>query len=354
MSRSAGDCPEFALLLRCCQWNFAERPDERPELSGTLDWPHFVELARFHRVQGLAWNALAQGPAPPDAAEALSAEARSIAATNLASARECSELVRAFARADIPLLFLKGLTVAALAYRSPMLKMGWDIDVLVAKCDLIEAAAILAERAYRRTIPSPATNLANWHSSHKESVWARPKEHLYVELHTRLADNDRLIPTIGVESPRRDVGVLPGVSLPTLGPDELFAYLCVHGASSLWFRLKWITDLAALLHKQTLDIEHLYRRSQELGAGRSAGQALLLADALYGSLADAPHLRDELARDPFNRWLAKSARKQLAASVEPTSRLLGTTRIHLTQFGLLPGLRFKLSELLRQTRVALP
>src|SRR6185295_8903936 len=73
LSRSAGDCPEFALLLRCCQWNFAERPDERPELSGTLDWPHFVELARFHRVQGLAWNALAQGTAPPDAAEALSA-----------------------------------------------------------------------------------------------------------------------------------------------------------------------------------------------------------------------------------------------------------------------------------------
>ena len=59
----------------------------------------------------------------------------------------------------------------------------------------------------------------------------------------------------------------------------------MHGASSLWFRLKWITDLAAILQPLSgSEIEHRYARSQELGAGRASGHALLLADTLYGTL----------------------------------------------------------------------
>ena len=41
---------------------------------------------------------------------------------------ECGRLKGAFNGAGIPLLFVKGLTVAALAYPSPFLKMGWDIE----------------------------------------------------------------------------------------------------------------------------------------------------------------------------------------------------------------------------------
>ena len=39
-------------------------------------------------------------------------------------------------------------------------------------------------------------------------------------------------------------------SLRTLGDAELFAYLCVHGASHCWFRLKWLADLNAWLAGQ--------------------------------------------------------------------------------------------------------
>ena len=143
------------------------------------------------------------------------------------------------------------------------------------------------------------------------------------------------------------------MTLPTLAPDELFAYLCVHGASSAWFRLKWIADLAGLVQSMASgSLDALYRRSQKLGAARAAGQALLLADALFGTLKGSP-LRAELSNDRGNVWLASAALKQLVRNtgpVEPTERRLGTWRIHATQLLLRPGLRFKAGELARQLR----
>src|SRR5205085_5632515 len=112
-------------------------------------------------------------------------------------------------------------------------------------------------RGYQRVIPAASTALSTWHVDRKESLWSRSNERLHVELHTRLTEIPRLIPSIGINSPTRQVEIMPGTSLPTLTEDELFAYLCVHGASSLWFRLKWITDLAALLCRSNAEIETL-------------------------------------------------------------------------------------------------
>ena len=177
-----------------------------------------------------------------------------------------------------------------------------------------------------------------------------------IDLHTRLADNLQLIPDIDVRSPLQWVEVAKGISLPTLGPHHLFAYLAVHGASSAWFRLKWIADFAALVGSYPpAEIEHLWARSQDLGAGRAADQALLLADSLFGSLEASGDLKQRLLRDRASKRLFKAALNELsgrAEPIEPTSRTLGTATIHWTQLLLLPGIEFKIAELLRQSRAA--
>lgn len=61
-----------------------------------------------------------------------------------------------------------------------------------------------------------------------------------------LADNRRVITGIGTSSPLQQMEIARGVLPPTLAADELMIYLCVHGASSAWFRLKWIANLGAL------------------------------------------------------------------------------------------------------------
>jgi hypothetical protein len=307
-------------------------------------------LARYHRVQGLVWNAISKAKVPSEIADLLSADARSIAATNLAIARECNELKDAFASAGLPLLFLKGLAVGALAYRNPLLKMGWDIDLLIDPVDLGAAIDVLTNRGFTVREPACAVQLESWHERLKESTWSRP-DGLHVELHIRLADNPGLISTLGIHSKTRRIEVVPGVSLTTLAGDELFAYLCIHGASSAWFRLKWISDFAALIHGlPTGEVERLYWRSQDLGAHRAAAQALLAADALFASL-DGTSLRQRLANDAPSRFLASAALRQLTGRGEPrepTETIFGTLRIHWTQLLLKPGLGFALSEAARQ------
>ena len=112
---------------------------------------------------------------------------------------------------------------------------------------------------------------------------------MQVDLHVAAADNPMLIPGITAYSPTQEVDIGNGIRLKTLARDELVAYLAVHGASSLWFRLKWIADFAALVDGSSgMEFRRLYMRSQELGAGRAAGQALLLADRLFGTLDNCP------------------------------------------------------------------
>jgi hypothetical protein len=347
VTRRCAQSKEFALLTRCCSSNFANASDGAPDVAASIDWKRFAELARHHRVQGFAWNGLSKAVLPTEVAEALSSDARSIAATNLAIARECGELSETFAGAGVPLIFLKGLTVGALAYRNPLLKMGWDIDLLIDPADLGSAGGLLASRGFELREPSP-TELMKWHHWSKESVWMR-SDGVHVELHTRLADNRRLIPSLDLHSPTQPVEVMPGITLATFANDELFAYLCVHGASSAWFRLKWISDLAGLIHGRSgSEIECLWRRSQGLGAHRAAAQALLVADALFGSMAETS-LREELAREWPNRVLADAALRQITGPTrEPTEKPLGTLRIHWTQLLLKRGLGFAFNEAGRQ------
>jgi hypothetical protein len=346
--------PELRLAVECCRHNFAGNEGSVAAKPGAgLDWPSFLALVRFHRVQGLAWKALEGGGLAPSAIlDALSNDAQAIAATNLRAASDSRDILDDFEAAGVPVLFVKGLTGAALAYRQPLLKMSSDIDLLVAPRNVMVGGELLTRRDYRQLIPPPPANVARWHDRRKESVWA-PEDGLHIELHSRLADNPRLIPSITIDSPSETVDVAPGIPLPTLARDELFAYLCVHGASSAWFRLKWISDLAGLVHGQSCEtIERLYGRSQALGAERAAGQALLLADRLFGTLKDSS-LRQTLAGHRPTLRLAEAAYAQLAGRPrEPTSVRFGTWRIHLTQFALKPGLSFKLSEFTRQSRDA--
>ena len=347
---------EFRLAIECCSFNFrGGQPNGGIAPPADLDWDRFLALVKFHRIEGLAWTSLsASAPDIPERArESLAPAAVSIRAQNLQARAACRTLRDRFEAVGVPLLFLKGLTLGSIAYGNSALKAAIDIDVLVDPADLGRAAELLRECGYDLVAPRQSFRdelLLSWHRSWKESVWVRDKPRLQIDLHTQTADNRHLIAGIDVNSMRQLVDVGDGIHLPTLAEEELFAYLAVHGTSSAWFRLKWLADFAALLHKASPErIEHFHRRSLELGAGRSAGQALLLADALFGSLECNAGLRHELREDRATRQLyATSLRLLTGDPREPTRHLLGTLPIHWTQFLLLPEWGFKFSELSRQ------
>jgi hypothetical protein len=354
------DAPvEFRLLAACCRWPLDEVKVAELAAPTAIDWSLFVRMARRHRVEALASRALARSRAPIPAADAaeLTAAANRVAGENLALAAETARLCGALAQAKIPFLFVKGLSLGMLAYGTILLKGGWDIDLLVDRRELAATGGLLQHLGYRMTVPAgeptPA-RLGAWHERLKESLWQHPTRRVSIELHTGLVDNARLLPKIDVHAPRQTVEVLPGAAVPTLAKDELFAYLTVHGASSAWFRLKWLADLAALLaHDDAAEIERLYRRAQALGAGRAPALALLLCRDLFGT-ALSPALAAELRDDRMNRWLVRGAWRSLAGravATEITRLRGGTLWMHLMQLGLAPGLGFKLEELRRQLRL---
>jgi len=349
--------PEFHLALDCCRAHFAPGAPIAATSVEDVDWNAFLHLARFHRIQGLVWNRLSQHPhLASGVAENLRAEAAEIAGTNLVAAVECAALLRAFSAAGLPILFLKGLALGQLAYGNPALKAAIDIDVLIDPNRLAESARVLEQLGYDPAEPPSAARLARWHRWKKDSLWVKTGSGTKLDLHTRVTDNPRLLRGLGVHSPQRQVEVASGISLPTFAPEELFAHLAVHGASSAWFRLKWISDFAAIASVLgPRGIQVAYDTSLKLGAGRAGAQALLLAHRLFGTLSEVPELYIKLRSDHRNRLLANAALKQVSAPwpKEPTQRLGGTLRIHWTQLLLLPGARFGLGELGRQARAAL-
>ncbi len=349
---------ELKLVIAACRANFDDGAAVvvEPAADG-VEWDRFLKVAGRHRVEALCWQGLGslRQRLPPLIADELQRRTSAIVEANLRIAAESARLLATFEAAGIPLLFLKGLALGALAYRDPFRKMGWDIDLLIGQDRLADAASLLRSAGYVPVIPASADDrqLAQWHRRSKESVWHWADGGFHIDLHTSLADHPALLATIGIDSPSQIVSIAPGIAVPTLAADEMFAYLAVHGASSAWFRLKWITDFAAMLHDQKAeDIQRLYDKSQRLGAGRAAAQALLLANRIYGTEIGRG-LQQSLLADAVNRWLAGAAERQLAKLSEPTEALLGTASIHLTQAFLLPGWRFKFSEAARQLRNAI-
>jgi len=349
--------PEFVLVAACSHWPLTPEALQRvADAAKGVVWRQFARVARRQRVEGLVWHALrkAEIDVPDDVARELKQSANRIATQNLRIIGETARLQARFAEAGIPLLFVKGVALAKLAYGTPALKAGWDIDILIPEYSVRQAATLLADLGYRLTYPESCADpdrLPAFHRVSKESVWWAVNGDFHVELHTQRSDNRRLLPAVGMASPTQNVEIARGIVIPTLEKDSLFAYLCVHGASSAWFRLKWMADLVALLDGENAEeIERLYYRSQQLGAGRAAGQALLLAESLF-ELQIGERLHRQLSADRGNKMLAWAALRQMntcGGAIELDDILLGTALIHLSQLWLLPGTRFKLSEVRRQ------
>lgn len=346
---------ELRLAAACCVLDSAESTRPLPEIQG-IDWARFAAVVKRHRIEPLVnCHRTRLGPAlPAEVASAIKNASVSVVSDNLRFAAESALLLRHFRERGLQPLFVKGLSLGKLAYDSIALKRGWDIDLLVEKREICTAASVLRGMGYVCILPGGRASdqhLVRWACVSKESIWHHESRRIFVELHTRLVDNPLLLRRLDLTQ-RQEVDIVGGIVLPTLADDSLFSYLCVHGASSCWFRLKWIADLAALLAaKSPEEVGRLYRMSQEMGAGRAAAQALLLCEELFGTSAPADLMRS-LRADRRNRLLMQLALYLLDGGrpdLELEKKRFGTWPIHLAQLFLLKGWHFKVSEVRRQT-----
>ncbi|HEX8643853.1 MAG TPA: nucleotidyltransferase family protein [Allosphingosinicella sp.] len=342
--------PEWSFVVACCRHVSRSRGREGLVVGAAvgLEWRLVEAIAARHRVEGIVHRALCDAGLPSP----FSATAASIARQNLVHAAEARRLHDRLAAAAVAHLFLKGTTLEMLAWQSLSLKRSIDIDLLVDPPDYAQAVAILFEAGYRCTHPGdlPMPRIAAYARRMKDSVWRHRRRGITVELHQRLTANRALLPGLSARSPSQTVAIAPGIDLPTLARDELFAYLCVHGALTAWSRLKWAADLHAYLASEA-ELERRYRRAAEIAPRRAVAQALLVCEALFG--LDLGPLAEELRRDPRNRRLAQIALATMVRggpATELDAQRFGTARLHYSLLLLKPGLAYKAGELARQLR----
>lgn len=347
---------EFALLKACCRWPPSAERDAgiRDAIKEGIRWSRFIKIVNHHRVWSLVRDGLgrAQTTLPPEIDSTLRFRQATIARQNLLMAADVVRIQRAFSQARLKLMFLKGQTLCLLAYGDLSLKHTLDIDILVAPADVRAAHNVLEELGYRATRPLrdlPDYRLGLLIAAGKELVMINDENGLMLELHWKLAYNRFLLKSIDVRSEAQLVHI-GSTSVSTLNHEELFVYLCAHGAQHAWARLKWLADAAALLTSSSPDtIVRLYRRAQNEGAGLCAGQCLLLSKHLLG-LEIPQQLDQELRSCGTIQILQCVGLATLVSEVgenEAEGQTLSNWRILLLLFFIGRGWRYRIEELAR-------
>jgi hypothetical protein len=159
---------------------------------------------------------------------------------NLAMAAEALRLQRLFDEARLPVLFVKGSSLAMLAFGNLGLSGSQDIDLLVPREALLAATELVARAGYRRSDPPPGISDAQLRQLlplRRDLGFVHQTTGLPIELHWRLFGNLHAMAEDAIMAASRNVLLTDTMGLHTLGDEDLFAYLCMHGALHWWNRL---------------------------------------------------------------------------------------------------------------------
>jgi hypothetical protein len=281
----------------------------RDACAAAIDWAEYLRLVERHRTPALSWAALRRTPGivlPEQVSATLKAGADACRRLALSHLPLLATLLKTLNRAAIPVLSLKGPLLSQELYADPGLRHSKDIDLEVPVERLPEARDCLLAAGYRLHADYAVFTPRQWRRllRHEHNLdILRPHGSLALELHWRSHWNmpgqtcgqwDRAIPV-----------QWQGCTVHTLHPIDQVLYLCSHGATHLWFRAKWLGDLARIHADGKIDWTAALDRARETHQERPLLAALLLLEELYGlprpPLPDDPwrHLPAVLIREPL-------------------------------------------------------
>ncbi len=292
-------------------------------LNTELDWPHFLALAEFHRVQPLLYNRLKDAGLPDDVRATLELAAKANLLGNLMLSAELVKLADAFAGAVIPFMPFKGPALAREIYGSLAWRECYDLDLLIRRRDLTAATAVFEELGYLAAERPPPGREALWLASRYELSFSNPRNGGVVELHwavappffpCNLAVDELLEQAVPMKFENRQLRRLPAPLLLLL--------LCVHDTRHRWFQLCWVADIAAVLyHNQALDWSGLIQLAEHHRCRRLLALALSLAGEIPGGKLP-PQAREFTDSEPVHKLAADIREGWFEMRPEPAPRAL--------------------------------
>src|ERR1700692_3359036 len=290
--------PEFELLRAGLRWpqETVDGDRIRSLARQPIRWPYLLEIIHHHKVVPLFLRnveAFAPGYMPDEAATVLRALPAAHDETSLRRTSQLLLLNRLFREQQIDLRIFKGIPLAITAFQDPALRDAGDIDLLVTERDVFRAGEILRAQGYVRLDPQARLTrrrLRSYVAHQKDFSYGHPLSDVIIDLHWRLFRNSFLPANAGLTDVGEDWVDLGSERVATLPPPRLLLYLCVHGALDGWLRLKWLTDIGALMHVMTPEqLASTVNMATEQRALPQFSAAVFLCQELLGQELPAEH-----------------------------------------------------------------
>ena len=180
----------------------------------------------------------------------------------------------------IPVILLKGVDIAQTCYPDIALRPMSDIDILVDKCDIQLAEAMIQDLGFSKKKADSHSR----HSFHTSYVKTDEYLQLTVEIHWDLVNPiffSRIdLPLMWSQAEIHSRGKN---TFMTFCAEDSFLYLCWHGCRHGYSRLIWIYDIALLIkNNNNIDIEKLYNYSKKIKFGNYLKFSMVLILKLLG------------------------------------------------------------------------
>jgi Uncharacterised nucleotidyltransferase len=305
------ESPELTLLLTCAHacLTSAQQAALHGCVSLPLDWTKVITLAGQHGLLPLLyWNltqhtkssssqrSVGSIPAviPPGVLAQLTQHYHSNNLHCIKLGRALGSLVQDFADHKVPVLALKGITLAQAVYGNPALRDAGDLDLLIDPADARRAMALLESLGYQahQPVPLTANQQKAWVHFKSEQHYHHPQHGIELDLHWRLVDQQSGFTLDFADLwARRTTVMLYNRPVATLGPEDGLLYLALHGAKHGWIALKWLCDLAETLRAHpNLAWDQIQQQATGVNALPILRQGLALAHQLMES--ELPHQLD--------------------------------------------------------------
>jgi hypothetical protein len=308
-------CTEAEILL-CCASACADSERAR-RLSALfqedVDWLFLLWKAIQHGMMPLLYwhlNALCPDSIPKAIMSRLRGHFDTNARRNLLLTGELLRMMDLLSTHGIYAVPYKGPILAASIYGNLALRQAGDLDIVIPMRDVLRVKELLMSEGYR-----PDYQLAHG----QETVLPNSQYALYrddcgisLEIHWQFAPK-YLASSVDLAylSERLRPMSLGGVEIQTLSPEDLLLILCIHGGKHMWEQLRWICDIAKLIHvHQEMDWEWVTEQASHIGCGRMLLLGLLLANDLLGATLPEPVLEGVWA-DSVARSLVAQVRASL-------------------------------------------
>ena len=282
--------PEAELLVWCARTDITDELKQRirKRMQESIDWSMVLDMAEYHGVVPLLYKSLSTVTpdlVPGHVLATLRQKAQVGSLLNQSLAKDLVDLCEAFEVRGVPIIPIKGATLAVLAYGDLALRDFTDLDLLIPRQSLSEARTIILSQGYERKTTNGESRESHSHEG-PYHVFIKKRPISRVDLQWVMAHQHF---TFWLDRPefwrsRRPV-MLKDKPVPGLSPEMLLIVLCVHGSKHAWELLKWVCDVAELLRSQpNLDWDQIVSCASNWRCQRMLYMGLSLAHRLL----DAP------------------------------------------------------------------